>query len=326
MAEEIDPQEAWGRAGRIAALYGSVPAQLTSVIRLLLADHREGRKDWSPTSLSAATRLFRGPSLCAALYYSSQSFRSEQLDSLERVGAEDLVKLYTPIDLVSIIAMVFMYRRARRVCPKDEFGGLSDEIVIHSEMGFHVGDAIPEIGAALGMLRASIRAFAFAALATQNIKLYKGYRRNLRTDDREFDAALETQEWGCTSAEISAVLLQTLGLGVPLPHSIDRSLAHPIGVLNENDLEEYRASLAALWVDSLVKTGDEPKIRHRGEFYPFQDAKGKLMQAASKLRTRSPDESWLMRGKADISAELTPALMDEMEGSGSDLEKEMDED
>ena len=326
MAEETDPQEAWARAGRIAALYGSVPTQLTSVIRLLLADVRDGRKDWSPTSLSAATRLFRGPSLCTALYFSCQTYRKEQLAAFDRVSSSDLVKLYSPLDLVAIIAVIFMFRRARKVCPKDEFSALSDDMILRSEMGFHVGEAIPGIGAALGMLRGGIRFFAFAALATQNVKLYKNYRRHLRTDDLEFDAAFEIQEWGCTSAEISAVLLQVVGLGVPMPSSIDRSLSRPIGQLEESSPDLYSASLAALWIDCLLKTGEEPKITHRGEFYPFQDAKLKLFETANALRARGSAGSWLTRGKDDMSTITAPALVDGTESPTTDAERELEED
>ena len=326
MAEETNPQEAWARAGRIVALYGSVPAQLTSVIRLLLADHRDGRKDWSPTSLSAATRLFRGPSLCSALYFSCQAFRREKLETLDRVSASELVQLYTPLDLVSIIAMIFMFRRARKVCPKDEFSTLSDDMILRSEMGFYVGEAIPEIGAALGMLRGGIRSFAFAAMATQNVKLFKNYRRQLRADNREFDADFEKQEWGCTSAEVAAVLLQTVGLGVPLPSSIDRSLARPIDQLSESEPDLYRASLAALWVDCLLTSGEEPKITHRGEYYPFQEAKRKLLENAAALRARGAAQSWLLRGKDDISAATTPALMEGLELPSTEAEKELEED
>lgn len=323
---DVDPNEAWDTAKKYAALLGAVPSSFSTLIRSLIGDEDKNNGQLSSSTCSAAVRLFSGPSSRAALYFASRLYRPTAFQSDTAFKVKDLVLLYRPIDLAGLVGCLYLFRRARKRCPDDEWGELAQGMKLGVDLGFLVGTAIPNIGAALGALRGGVRSAAIATFHIHDQKGAKEYRRHLASKNLEFDQDWEVSRWGCSSAQVSSVMVQSLGFGVTFSNALYMSLTlseAPLasGPLSGCDLLAYRFAITQLWAKAVYETGSEPTIVHRGEFYPVRTALEELVAQVSKIKSGAAEENWLSRGKDDLTAQNAPHMfVGEVEETGEEIE------
>src|SRR5690606_3282047 len=105
---EINTAKSWENALSYSALIGAIPSSFTSTIRSLIVDHLRNNGSLSASSLYQVSRLLRGPSTSAMLYYAAKTFREEELQRLDKIHTKALIKLFGPFDLAAIIAVIYL--------------------------------------------------------------------------------------------------------------------------------------------------------------------------------------------------------------------------
>lgn len=297
--------ESWELARNYSGLLGSVPSPFATTIRMLLLDEKRSAGIMSPVSRFLIVRLLKGPSIKAAVYFSALTFHEERITTLPYVPAEALVALYRPLDLAVVTGMVYLYRRVRKICDKDEFVHINNALERSIEVGGHLGIAIPTIGFAHGLVSGGIQQLALGTFLHHDKKGYVEYRRHLKSKGFTYDESFELARWGCTSAQVGAVLLQALGFGVGLANAFGGQKASEDA---PDEKEAYIFKIAGLWCETLIKTGAPPNIVHKGEFYPAQESLKKLLDKVTVVRNQGSRHSWLSKGKKDVSRTATPQL------------------
>lgn len=115
------------------------------------------------------------------------------------------------------------------------------------------------------------------------------------------------QTWGCTDLQIGGVLLQALGFGVTFSNSYVMGLT-PTLTGGPRDPACRAFSACSMWIDALLKTGNDPQVAIDTKFYPLVEPRMRLMETIEVLRESGSVCNWLSKNKEDLSPELTPVL------------------
>ncbi len=316
--------ESWQIARKYASLLGSIPSTFTTTIRTLKTDDDKHGGVIGRGSIYLAERLLRGPSMMAPFYHCTLTFHSDKISNSAYLSTKDLIMLYAPADLATVIGLIYLCRRSRKLSPPDEWQHITGPMHELMEVGGFLGYAIPAIGASNGLAVGSMRHLAMTAFLKHDLKGFKEYRRFLKAKNQYFNPEFEMNRWGCTSIQIGSILLQSLGFGISVANSFTAGITPSMLSTDELDDDAYRFSIATLWIDSLLKDGNEPKIVHRGDYYPLQSALHKLMYQTSEVRDKKSKYMWLEKGKDSISQKTTPQLYQEALKEADIAEEEAD--
>lgn len=301
--------EPWEQAKQIASLLGDVPSPFATAIRFLRIDAERWDNEIGKLSQFCMRRLVNSMTCRSALYYCARTFRPEKLASLEQLGPEALLKIFNAGELSTILAMIYLYHRVKRGCNKKNWELIAQPLMVHCELGGHIGEAIPNIGLSIGLLSGAMRFFGSSMFLGIDEKQYLKYRRDNKIKRIAYDLDQEFTLWGCNHIQVGSLMLQALGLGVPFAQAIavglEQGYPDPASQLNHLPMA---VGVTSTWIDSFLKTGKVPDIIHRGEFYPRENDLAKLEAAVKAILANGSQHQWLMRGKSDISAESVPFL------------------
>lgn len=324
------------RARVFAARIGYVPALFSTCIRQIR--DVEARTEPPDDKSYAAAQNFAynlikiSPSLRTALFSLANTYRREEL---EKLGASPttraLITLYQPSELAGLIATVFLFKRFCKWVEPGERDRLMPLLRQQTEIGWHVGATISNVGYGYGALIGILRYVALGAFVSEDPKLFAKYRRELAPEVALFKPELELSYWGCTHLEVAALLLQSLGmgrgpgLGISAGDSADHLIdeAH----VGHRSLEEalcWRACVA--WVESLHCFGKAPKGAddQDSELYLEQSSLDELGQIVTKVKGDENASTWLFIKPTELPEAARQSLkLVKIEGS-NDTEEIVD--
>jgi len=252
------------------------------------------------------TRFVKIPGMKAPFYFAALTFHKNQLGT-GFISPGDLVKPFNAHEMAAIVGLLYLYRRARKLCDPDEWAILSKGVLDSVDIGGHVGMAIPNIGPGLGMLVGGTPLLAQAAFSIKDKKGYKEYRRILKSKGLAYDPSLELSRWNTSCIHVAAVLMQSLGIGVQIANAFVKGMSSP-NITIESDPEAYRLFIANRWVFDLKKTGAAPEMTHKGQYYPLKQDLAELIEHVGVIRKNGSEHCWLEKNKESISPALTPQL------------------
>lgn len=321
---EYNTVESWDFARRFAGLFGAVPSSFSSTIRGVLTDW-ERSKAISNGNRFLVLRLLKTASVKAPMYYAASTYLPEKVEDRPYIAPEDFLSIFSPVEVCSLVGLVYLYRRAKRTCAEDEWPFVAGPTQLATDLGGHIGFAIPAIGGSVGALGLGLWQLAYAAFLMHDKKGFVEHRRALKLKKINRSEEMEMERWGCCAYQIATVLAQSLGMGVQFAEVMTRGLSPDTRTNSSLDKEAYRFSIANIWIESLMTTGKIPNIAHKGEFYPSKGAVSSLEEKTAEIKSSGSPMAWLDRGKDDVTPELTPQLFSVKEQTTKEDSAEMDE-
>ena len=310
MTEELSRNlgDEWQTAKKYSGLYGNMPGAFTTLIRSLGNDYEKSSKEFSAASRFQLLRILKSDSFKSPFYFALKTFKPAQLDSLQSHNPSNLITLLTPIETAAILATLYLYRRARKLCDQAEWRFLTEGIHMRAEVSGLVGSAIPAIGLSVGLLAECRPILSWAAFLLNDLKGFQEYRRGLKLKKNRRDFEFELRRWGCVHLQVGAHLLLGMGLGGSFVSDLMFGLeADELGQAGPNKIV-YATKLVTLWTDALLQTGREPQMKHDAAFYPEKNPLAALIELARLVKNSESQFFWLEKNKHDIGPDKTPRL------------------
>lgn len=302
--DNTDDLEAWQNAQGYAGLFGEIPATFSSVVRALKVDIESGKL--SDGSIYLVQRLLRSKAVLSPFYFGIEEFA--KYSNIEVSPLSTLISKIKPGDLAGLLAVIYLYKRAARLCSDEEWAHITPGMTVEIDLGGRIGYAMPAVGFQTGLLTGSLRWFALGAFLLHDKKGFIEYRRLLKQKNNIFDLDWERARWGCTSSQVAAVFLQSFGFGVDAVNGLAAGLSQNPPELALKDKSIYRSYITSVWIQSLRTTAAPPDISHRGEFYPDAKELSFLTEDAQRLRDKG-SSMWIAKTKDDIPAKALSVLL-----------------
>lgn len=316
--------ETWEEARRVASRIGEIPSPFTTCIRFLRRDLENQAESLGKESTYWLRQFLRSPTFKAPLYYGAQTFFPEQLELESDLFPSTFLRLYSLPGLINALCIIYLSKRTQTSCDATEYKKLAKILLMESEMAAAVGQAMPRIGFPLALVVGSMRQLGRALFLLVDKAGFIAHVRATRSKGA-FDLQDEIQRWRCNHVQVASILLQILGVGVELGTSLVNGLSSQLAEMDSLDEDARKVLVCDLWVQALMKTGKEPEITHRGEFYPAKANLQKLLETAGDIRKNGSKDNWLLRGRDDVLPDQEPALTTAPEELAEDLEDIVDE-
>lgn len=316
---QIYPPESWDIARNYSGLLGVVPSSFSSVIRALMNDETKNNAQLAAGSRFLIERLAKSRSVKACLYFGGLTFQTMRVEEEPYLSERQLVNLYRPAELAGIIGVAYLFKRARKLCDPGQFSSITNLFQMTLDMGMHIGYAIPAISPLVGFLAGGMPFLGLSPFLFYDRKGFVEYARHLRTKQVFFDYEYELQRWSCTSIQIASVMMQALGLGVPMAHAFSTGLTVQSKQLLESNEDAYKFHIAAIWINALSDKNAAPEMVHKAAYYPTQGALNRLLEATKVVQESGSVHCWMIRGAHDVSPESTPQLF--KEGAVTEVEQ-----
>ncbi len=296
--------ESWERAGKYAKLIGDIPASFSTTIRTIKNNNSPAPgTQFDNASKFMALRLLKSPSLKAPIYYAACTLYPDKLTPGTFMRDAALLELFNPHELASILGMIYVFKRVKKVSEGQLWDGLVKELQAQSDIGIRLGKCIPKIGSSVGVVLGSIRNLSLALLLSRDEKGFRAYRREVTAKEKFWDLALEMKTWGCDHVQISSKLLQGLGFGLSFATGFSFGLTSTSQAGLEADPEYYRWYVAAIWVEALRKTAEAPQITHKGAYYPMKADLDKMCADIKQINQGGSKFCWLEKDKDALPAD-----------------------
>ena len=306
--------ESWNTARELLKRLGRITPAFAITIRSLMADGNLSSPAIRAGSHFLLLRLLKSPSMKAILYYASLTFHNEKISNAVYLSSSDLIRLYGPHEIAGLVGLTYLFRRLRTeadLSERLEWPYFYSSLLPRLDLGFHVGVAIPQIGAGKAVLAAALPRLAQGAFFMKNAQKCPDYRRHLEASGRLVDGAYELEHFGCTALDVAACMAQAMGFGARWTHGLRVAQSDNPPSSEEADRDGFDFFMTEKWIQALLKTGAEPAEKLPGRYYPLQRDSYKLMYECNLVRESGSKHTWLSRGKADISAKATPQLYQE---------------
>lgn len=317
---ELGSPEAWENARVAAEILGAVPSSFSVCVRFLIQDFTQNNNVISHTSKYNLRRLLKSPNFLAPLYFAARTFYPEKRSEFYPFTHNTLANIFSAQELAHIVALLFVYRKLHKHCDKEQWQFVAESVHVFGEIGGLVGQAIPRIGLARGMVLGAMRHLGKAMFLRVDKKGFTQHRRKLKIENMLHDLDEELKRWHCTHIQIGSILIQTLGLGVSFADSFVLGLSGD----NINDpvltKEATDIRVANFWIESLFQECKVPDITHKGEYYPLTDALEKLLELVELTRQNGSSYSWLEKTAEDITPQTCPELFKAEKPITADLE------
>ena len=272
-------------------------------IRSLKSDYDRGGITYSPASRFLTERLLNIPSVHAPVHYATLTFYSANYAGKQFISTTEFTQVYKPIDVAAIFAMLYVYRRLKKLAPPEEWNFISRFVSEQVEISGHFGAAIPDVGLGNAILCGGIRAMAFASFAIKDLKQFKEYRRYLRTHPTLYDREYERRLWQCDHLDVATLLMQRLGFGLEMARSFYDAVSDKKFEEDEITGQISRFQACADSLEALSKSAS-PSRDELVDGSHDEKAISTLLEEVQAIKKGGSQFSWLDKGKADyVTAE-----------------------
>ncbi|MCB0317742.1 MAG: hypothetical protein KDD56_03230 [Bdellovibrionales bacterium] len=309
MNSNLGSQESWERALSISGKIGTIPGLFSSTIRTLQLDQSKGGT-LSPGGRHGIKTLFKGPSMKSAVYHAALTYRPEKLEQDTFQRASNLIKVFNPEELATIIAILFAYKKISRICQKYDLVWQEryKEMCRDIDLGALIGEALPKIGLSWGMLIPCINHMSLALMLDADQKALREYKLHLKNQNIFSDPEKEFELFGCTHGQVCSSLVQKLCVGTEISEAMLQGFQVGYREKQLSNLNELKVQVCKIWIDEFVSTCNIPDMPHRGEFYPKTDALNKLLPLAKEIAKNGSTHYWLSKTAENINPESHPML------------------
>lgn len=305
-----DGAETAKRIAQVTDKLGSVNSTISLCIRSIKANNsydapRGGLDDISRFELS---RYLKAPSVKIPFYFAAERRMSDEQRAHPRSGSTEIIEAFNAHEIASILALTYVFKRLRtRIEADEDWQRVAKSVEEQIEIGARLGDSLPSIGYADGILVGGIRPLALGLFFLVDAKGYKDYRRDLKIKSKTYDLGEEEKRWGITHLDVACRLLLLLGFGQELASNFYNGLSKK----EDSHLtdEQLRMRLLGLWIESLAVGSAPPKIRGEEKHQATNScALDELFDICSQVRVAGLDNYWISRGKKDVNKQTHPKL------------------
>lgn len=298
--------EELGRAQYFADVFGPPPHSFSLAVRNLINDHHNNGGKIGENSIFQLTRLQKAPSFLAHLYYATRSYFPDRWEQDLIHKPVDLVMCYDARTLAVVVALSYLYKRAKRICHPNEWQYISNSIHRDADIAMQLGVTFPDITTSSALFAGAVIHIAQVALQAEDPQGFQRLRRMLKSE-RFYNPEIEFEIWGCKSHQIAACLMTTIGFRTDYSASFCRGFDSTD--LNEVSLDQESARFRHIraYLES-VYSGQPLLIQNECESIEVE----LLLKAARELKSCYDENSqhWLVRNKDDIS----PSKLSELQG------------
>ena len=308
--------ESWQIALKTAKKLGYVPIAFSQAIRMLVADHFTNNGQLRSVTKYQVSRLFRGASFKATIYFATKQLKSDYLLKNTSCSIGDLVALYSPLDLAAFVTCFFLNRHLKKT-ESPVWGAVMPHFMREASIGALVGVAIPQIGFGPGLILGGLRNVAHALMSMEKPEQYRTFREKLTASGKVTDEALEKATWNTTSSQVASMILTILGFKAEVGDIIPLATGtrQRVTEITNERLRTFR--LAYIWHEVFLLNLEQPLEKLEVKYFPT-DANRELARSFI-LNAMEDHVSWLARGKDDLNAQKTPHLFAKKQGN-PDLE------
>ena len=293
----------WEDARKYAAYIGRPHTLFTNAIRYLRGLSQQGTTILSEAEPYPLAVLLKSSSLRSIVYYAAAALRRDELSKLPHLDGFGLLRIFPPDELAAVLASTYLFRKVKKICDPRIWETLSQEIQIQMEAGFQVGSKIPAIGTSRGLLVGVVRYSALSLLSKKDPRGFKAFRRELNDNEKLFNVDGEVTRWGCDHLQISSILLQAMGMGIPCAKAI---AATSLPDASEPDGAEIMSWYAAkIWIQSLIEDEKAPACFGPESAYSADGEKlAALQERVDSIYEMGSSFDWIEKTKEDLPKSL----------------------
>lgn len=305
--------DSWDIAKKMVATVGTIPRAFTQVIRALTDDYFKYGGKLRPVNKYQIARLLKTPSFKSIIYYTTDATVRHKLPKTGwTMGI--LMNSFGPLDIAAMITSFILYRRCKKLLPKDIWDSLETTMGKEPYYGTIVGYTIPEIGMGAGILSGSLPTFARATIIISAGANAQTYTNLILTEkDPKVIEKFEMSTFGCSANQVATMLLAATSFHSDFGIAYDQAFdfKKDFNAL-QNELS-MRLRMGRIWIDSLHEGKSQPVMKIPAKFYPNEEDKPKLITQLDKIRGGAL--SWVQRTQSEVSKELTPEIFEKLKGA-----------
>lgn len=305
----------WDKAKKYAQDIGYIPIPFTTTIRLLITNQVQDGPKLKAVNRYQVARLLRSDSFRSIIYYATVASKSHEIEELEVISNGDLLRNFSCLDLAGLFGSAVLYRKARKVCPDDEWDNIRSFCNRRLEVGTYLGDALPNIGMGPFILTTLAPYVCLALFAKADAKKFKELRRVMSENDGKRVPEKEEELYGTNAVEVATLVLSALGYGRDISQGFNTGMAENLQFDHLSDMGKL-FRLGRLWLECTLKGEDQPVVKVPGEYYPLSVARERLNERLKRMG----EVLWLDREAADLSPEKTPKLFKEASTDNEEFE------
>ncbi|MBX7145278.1 MAG: hypothetical protein K1X79_12560 [Oligoflexia bacterium] len=329
LAKKDSAHSDWDYARAYAGMLGNPHRLFTNCVRYLR--ELRDKTDNAPLSSTQASRypintLIHSPSFKSVIYYAAAALHPKELKALKALTPGTLLTVFTPDELSAIVAITYVYRRVKKLVPPTVWEGVSGEVHIQMETGFHVGNNLPAIGTSRGIMVGALRYITLSLFSKRDARGYKLYKRHLNEKELLFDIQDELQRWKCNHLQIASSILQGIGLGIGAASGLVAPDL-PTHAKNERQLKDAQAWFATrTWIQSLLENECAPKeLAGQKNFEMSAEKLADVQKQVESIYENGSTFDWIDKTKADLPSNLNEALTlpEPLDEHGNPVKEEM---
>jgi hypothetical protein len=307
LALEAKGKLGWRVAMELLEPFGPVAANFAETIRVLISHYEHGGSEMPLGAQNLVIRLLKNNTIKAAYYFVAKAYRPQILDK-KPLTVRDLFNGFSAIEHAAILSFCYLFRNLSKRSDKDEWEYVQAPLYEALSIGSAMGQCVPEVGLAFGMLSRGLRYLSFAPFLIGNRRGFKEYRRHLKANDLPYDLAFEHKIWECNNLQVAAMLLTYMGF--------NRNAAIQFIAAAERDqkvapdeLYGMRFRMAEAILDSYMETGEIPEQCPAwvGKKLPLPaEVRGNILASFNRVLAEDTRIEWLNKGSASINPDSTP--------------------
>lgn len=322
MTNPPDSAAQWAIARSYAAQLGQIPSSFTTATRSLALDAAPDCAHLEPSTTFLVKRLMKTGTIKTALSFAAATFKPERYPTPGQVDLGTVLADYRPLDLAAVIGLIYIYRRARAICPEAEWVHVDKQIARYLDTSIHVGYALPNAGVAAGVFVGGFIPLAQAMFLKHDLPGFKDYRRYLASKKGLYEVDFEMSRWGCSSPILAAFFIQTLGLGIQLAEKFSVGLESKSSDGEGLDDGSYRFYILKRWALSILETGEIPNMTHQGRYYPLKTDQDRLKKLTAEAGESGSRHRWLERTQADLENSARGEAVSEVDEIAAALQED----
>lgn len=304
--------DSWASAAALIKPLGTVAGNFTSAVRTLMVHHESSSAELSAGSQNHMLRMLYNGTIRANYYFATKSYRPELFPTDKKIQQRDLLKMYSPFEHAALMSLCYLFRFLSKRSNKDEWEYVQAPLYEALEIGACIGLKVPEVGFAIGLLSRSMRYLGFGPLLISDTKAFQTYRRHLRQKDLPFDSSLELQHWGCTSIQVSALLLEAVGFNNIIAQQLVAANERSTSV--EPDAKYgIPMRIAESLINSFVENGEicgTLPVWTGASLTLSKEQSSDLMISLNKVVSNADRIEWLGKSSSSLNPQSTPHLYD----------------
>ncbi len=298
--------------GPLSSLFTAAIRAVRSAPQILRTDSPEKIKKFSIEAVNFPVKV--SPTFKTAYYFVAEEVDEAELALTMPLSQQKLLSLFSPDELIAVIALTYMYRLMKRRCDEEEWARIAPKMAVHMAIGFAVGGRTNGVGSGNGMLIGGIRFIAQSILMYSDLKNFKELRRKTESKNVLFDLAEEQARWGCNHLQIASFLVSNLGYGVGprMAFGVDTDSKvfgplQPAIIESQEEINAWRTAIAC--TESLHSKGCVPDFI-KGDENKFLAASigAELEKRALSIVAKGQGYQWLFKIPEDLPPHVRQQL------------------